>query len=148
MDDVQQIEDEERQRIDAALHRQEEQLFVEEVGLAFERLGHPRMAGRVMGLLLIADPPYLCVTEMSDLLQASKGSISTMTHLLLQLGRSSTWVCRPAGAPFFGSRRTPGRSCCGRAPSRRPSCARSPNAAAPDARPPDGGRAAIAGRDA
>lgn len=62
-----------------------EQHFIEEVGLMFETLGMPRMAGRIFGWLLIAEPPYQSPGELADMLQASKGSISTMTRLLTQL---------------------------------------------------------------
>lgn len=60
--------------------------FVEEVGLLFELMGLPRMAGRILGWLLIADPPHQSLTELAEGLQASKGSISTMTRLLIQTG--------------------------------------------------------------
>jgi len=66
--------------------RFEEKHFIEDVGLLFEEGGHPRMAGRILGCLLISDPPYLSITELAELLQASKGSLSTMTRFLLQMG--------------------------------------------------------------
>jgi DNA-binding transcriptional regulator GbsR (MarR family) len=66
--------------------RFEEKHFIEDVGLLFEEGGHPRMAGRILGCLLISDPPYLSTTELAELLQASKGSLSTMTRFLLQMG--------------------------------------------------------------
>jgi DNA-binding transcriptional regulator GbsR (MarR family) len=64
----------------------EEKHFIEDVGLFFEEGGHPRMAGRILGCLLISDPPYLSTTELAEILQASKGSLSTMTRFLLQMG--------------------------------------------------------------
>lgn len=64
----------------------EASLFVEEVGLAFEQLGLPRMAGRILGRLVIAEVPEQSSSELAEALQASKGSISTMTRLLIQLG--------------------------------------------------------------
>ncbi|MGA7935523.1 MAG: MarR family transcriptional regulator [Kovacikia sp.] len=60
--------------------------FIEEVGLAFEMVGLPRMAGRIFGWLLISNPPHQSPGELAAILQASKGSISTMTRLLLQIG--------------------------------------------------------------
>jgi DNA-binding transcriptional regulator GbsR (MarR family) len=60
--------------------------FVEEVGLMFEMVGLPRMAGRIFGWLLISDPPQQSSGELADMLQASKGSISSMTRLLIQIG--------------------------------------------------------------
>jgi DNA-binding transcriptional regulator GbsR (MarR family) len=59
--------------------------FVEEVGLMFEAVGLPRMAGRIFGWLLIANPPHQSMGELVEVLQASKGSISTMTRLLIQI---------------------------------------------------------------
>lgn len=64
----------------------EHQQFVETVGLSFELVGLPRMAGRILGWLLISNPPHQSPSELADVLQASKGSISTMTRLLTQLG--------------------------------------------------------------
>lgn len=60
--------------------------FIEETGLMFELIGMPRMAGRIFGWLLISDPPQQSSTELADGLQASKGSISGMTRLLIQIG--------------------------------------------------------------
>jgi DNA-binding transcriptional regulator GbsR (MarR family) len=59
--------------------------FIEDVGLMFEQVGLPRMAGRIFGRLLISDPPHQSHADLADVLQASKGSISTMTRLLIQL---------------------------------------------------------------
>ncbi len=64
----------------------EEEHFIEDMGLLFEQGGHPRMAGRILGCLLIADPPHASPAELAEMLQASKGSLSTMTRLLLQMG--------------------------------------------------------------
>lgn len=64
----------------------EQQHFIEDVGLAFEGSGLPRMAGRILGWLLICDPPHQSPGELAEVLQASKGSISSMTRLLEQIG--------------------------------------------------------------
>ena len=64
----------------------EEQRFVEEVGIVFEQTGLPRMAGRILGWLLISDPPHQSTDELADALMASKGSISTMTRHLIYFG--------------------------------------------------------------
>jgi DNA-binding transcriptional regulator GbsR (MarR family) len=66
--------------------RFEEKHFIEDFGHLFEESGHPQMAGRILGCLLISDQPYLSSTELSEILQASKGSLSTMTRFLLQMG--------------------------------------------------------------
>jgi len=60
--------------------------FAEEVGIFSEEYGLPRMAGRVLGWLLVSDPPNQSLAELSEALMASKGSVSTMTRLLIQLG--------------------------------------------------------------
>jgi len=58
--------------------------FVEEVGIFFEDMSLPRMAGRILGWLFISDTPYQSIGELAEALMASKGSISTMTRLLIQ----------------------------------------------------------------
>ena len=63
-----------------------ERSFIEEVGVVFEQTGIPRMAGRLFGWLLISDPPYQSPGELAEVLQASKGSISTSIRLLQQMG--------------------------------------------------------------
>ncbi len=72
--------------MDKDARRQEEGHFVEDMGLLFEQGGHPRMAGRMLGWLLICNPPHQSTAQLAEALQASKGSISTMTRLLLQMG--------------------------------------------------------------
>ncbi len=64
----------------------EEKRFVEDFGIAFEQTGLSRMAGRIVGCLLITNPPHQSAEQLAEALQASKGSISTMTRLLIQLG--------------------------------------------------------------
>lgn len=60
--------------------------FIEDVGVLFEQSGVPRMAGRILGWLLICDPPHQTSEQLATGLQASKGSISTLTRLLIQIG--------------------------------------------------------------
>jgi DNA-binding transcriptional regulator GbsR (MarR family) len=64
----------------------EETHFIEDIGLYFERLGLPRMAGRILGVLLISDPPAQSITEIVEKLNASKSSISIMARLLVEVG--------------------------------------------------------------
>jgi DNA-binding transcriptional regulator GbsR (MarR family) len=61
------------------------QLFVEKAGLHFMQLGMPRMAGRIFGWLLISDSPTATMGELVKALKASKGSISSMTRLLIRM---------------------------------------------------------------
>jgi DNA-binding transcriptional regulator GbsR (MarR family) len=75
--------------------------FVEEVGIVFEQTGLPRMAGRVFGWLLISDPPYQSPAELAEVLMASKGSISTMIRLLIQLGFIERFVIPGVRHDYF-----------------------------------------------
>ena len=65
--------------------RMEERHFVEDVGLFLEEMGIPRMAGRILGWLMICNPPEQTAGQLAGVLQASKGSLSTMTRLLVQM---------------------------------------------------------------
>jgi len=64
----------------------EKKHFVEEVGILFEQTGLPRMAGRILGWLSISDSPHQTTSELAEALMASRGSISTMTRLLIRIG--------------------------------------------------------------
>ena len=66
--------------------------------MAFETVGLTPMAGRIMGWLLICEPPQQSMDDLAEALQASKGSISTSLQLLRRFG----WVDQ-VGAP--GERR-------------------------------------------
>jgi DNA-binding transcriptional regulator GbsR (MarR family) len=63
----------------------EEKHFVEDISLYFEQMGLPRTAGRVLGVLLISDPPAQSLTDLCALLKASKSSVSTTTRLLVEM---------------------------------------------------------------
>lgn len=60
--------------------------YAEDFGLLFEGFGLPRMVGRVLGTLLISDPPELSAEELAGALQASRGSISSATRSLIGMG--------------------------------------------------------------
>ena len=64
----------------------EEKHFIEDIGLFFEQMGMPRMAGRILGVLLISDPPAQSISEITQTLKASKSSISIMARLLVENG--------------------------------------------------------------
>jgi len=55
--------------------------FIERMGLQFEEDGLPRIAGRVMGLLLLKEDPA-SLEELATELQVSKASASTNCRLL------------------------------------------------------------------
>jgi DNA-binding transcriptional regulator GbsR (MarR family) len=70
----------------AIQHPLEEKHFIEDIGLFFEQMGLPRMAGRILGVLLISDPPAQSITAIAYTLQASKSSVSIMARLLVENG--------------------------------------------------------------
>lgn len=59
--------------------------FVEQLGLIGEADGLPRIAGRLLGLLVVYGGP-LSFAEIAERLQISRGSVSTNTRLLEHLG--------------------------------------------------------------
>src|SRR5512133_923978 len=67
-------------------HHFDERHFIEDIGLFFEQMGMPRMAGRILGVLLIADPPAQSIGEIGEKLKASKSSVSIMARLLIENG--------------------------------------------------------------
>jgi DNA-binding transcriptional regulator GbsR (MarR family) len=62
-----------------------EREFVEEFGIVMAQTGLPRMAGRILGWLLISDPSHQSSEQLVKGLEASKGSISSMTRFLIQV---------------------------------------------------------------
>jgi len=66
----------------------EELKFIERFGMLFEQGGLAPMAGRILGWLLICDPPNQSMSDLTEVLRASKGSISTSLNTLTGVG----WV--------------------------------------------------------
>ncbi len=62
-----------------------ERHFVEEVGLLFETSGVPRMCGRILGRLMLCEPPHQSSAELAVYLGASRGAISGATRQLIQM---------------------------------------------------------------
>jgi DNA-binding MarR family transcriptional regulator len=61
--------------------------FVEELGMLLElEAGAPRMVGRTLGWLLVCDPPEQSAADLAQTLEASKGSISMATRVLVRMG--------------------------------------------------------------
>lgn len=60
--------------------------FVDEVATFFAREGVPLISGRVIGWLLISDPPEQTSLQLAETLQVSRSSISTATRLLTPSG--------------------------------------------------------------
>ncbi|MBK9125738.1 MAG: MarR family transcriptional regulator [Chloroflexi bacterium] len=59
--------------------------LIEEFGMYFESVGLTRMAGRIIGFLLICDPPHQSMPDIVEALGAAKSSISTALWQLQQL---------------------------------------------------------------
>lgn len=64
----------------------EEQRFIEDMGIFFERAGATRMMGRVLGWLLIAQPPLQSADDLVDTLHVSRGAISTTIRQCVDRG--------------------------------------------------------------
>jgi hypothetical protein len=69
-----------------------ERQFAEELGIVGEQLGMPRMVARLLGWLLICDPPQQSSAELARALGVSRASISIATRLLEAPG----WIRRTA----------------------------------------------------
>lgn len=65
--------------------REESQEFVEQVGSALESLGAARTAGRLLGVLLVAEEP-ISLDAACRVLRASKASVSTNAGWLKTAG--------------------------------------------------------------
>lgn len=63
-----------------------ERQFAEEVGTVMSGMGMPLAFGKLMGWLLICDPPQQTSTQLAAALGLSKGSVSTGMRALEQLG--------------------------------------------------------------
>jgi DNA-binding transcriptional regulator GbsR (MarR family) len=59
--------------------------FIENMGLHFEEYDIPRIGGKILGLLLVASRP-VSPEEMSEILQASRSSLSTNLRTLSMVG--------------------------------------------------------------
>ncbi|MDT0630811.1 GbsR/MarR family transcriptional regulator [Rubrivirga litoralis] len=64
----------------------EEAQFVDDIGHILEDHGRPRIAGRILGWLLVCEPPHQSFDELVEALGVSKGSVSSMTRLLVDGG--------------------------------------------------------------
>jgi DNA-binding transcriptional regulator GbsR (MarR family) len=60
--------------------------YADEIGLFFEDQGLPRMPGRILGWLMVCDPPHQSAEELAEAVQASRGAISMAVRMLLTAG--------------------------------------------------------------
>lgn len=59
--------------------------FIEQMGLITQADGGPRIAGRIMGLLIVEGRPF-SLAEMADRLKISKASASTNARMMAKSG--------------------------------------------------------------
>jgi DNA-binding transcriptional regulator GbsR (MarR family) len=59
--------------------------FIEQMGLICESDNLPRIAGRVLGLLIVEDGAF-SLRELADRLQVSRASVSTNARMLTDIG--------------------------------------------------------------
>ncbi len=65
----------------------EEMEFIEKSSVTYEKkIGIPRIAGKIIGFLLISDPPEQNLSEIQKALKVSKGSVSTMIRIIEKIG--------------------------------------------------------------
>jgi DNA-binding transcriptional regulator GbsR (MarR family) len=60
--------------------------FSEQASALFERTGLAPMTGRILGWLLVAEPAEQSAEEIARALEASRGSVSMSTRLLIDIG--------------------------------------------------------------
>jgi len=60
--------------------------FIEDVAVFFERSGMARMSGRLLGALMIADPPERSQEELATFLGVSRGAVSQASRMLVDGG--------------------------------------------------------------
>ena len=56
--------------------------FAERMGDFFDRLGQPRIDGKLFGYLLSGDPPEQSAVQLQEVVSASAASVSTMLRML------------------------------------------------------------------
>jgi DNA-binding transcriptional regulator GbsR (MarR family) len=62
-----------------------QETYVERFGRSWETSGGSRTAGRIMGWLLICDPPQQSAANLGAALDVSHGSVSTLTRQLIEM---------------------------------------------------------------
>ncbi|MFC3492620.1 GbsR/MarR family transcriptional regulator [Glycomyces rhizosphaerae] len=56
--------------------------YADEIGLYFESYGLPRIPGRILGWLLVCEPPHQTAEELAEALDISRGSVSMAMKML------------------------------------------------------------------
>ena len=76
-------------------------VWIERFAARFVDDGLPLIAGRILGYLLVCDPPERTAEELSRALEASSGSISTNVRLLINQGLVSKKTRRGRQAALY-----------------------------------------------
>ena len=58
--------------------------YIERWGVLFELLGGTRVMGRIVGWLLVCDPPEQTAAQIAEAVGASAGSVSTATRRMVE----------------------------------------------------------------
>ena len=77
--------------------------FIEDFSLLMIQDRFPRLAGRILCLLLLKDPEPLSAPQIGALLKASKGSVSTLLRQLLAAGLIEQKAIPGERREFYGS---------------------------------------------
>lgn len=56
--------------------------YADEIGLYFEGYGLPRIPGRILGWLLVCEPPHQSAEQIAESLDISRGSVSMAMKML------------------------------------------------------------------
>jgi DNA-binding transcriptional regulator GbsR (MarR family) len=56
--------------------------YIQKIGVTFEKMGLPPLPGRIIGLLLVSEPPHLTFEEIISELQVSKSAVSNALKYL------------------------------------------------------------------
>jgi DNA-binding transcriptional regulator GbsR (MarR family) len=79
---------------------------VQESGLLFETIGIQRSAGKILGLLFLSEEP-LSLTDISESLKLSKGSVSICVRILVRMGAIERLAVRKERGDFFKAHKSP-----------------------------------------
>ena len=79
----------------------ERQRFIEDMALLFDKAGHTRMQGRIIGWLMLAEPPHQTAGEIAAGLQASKASISTNIRMFVDFGVVERFTRPPERRDYY-----------------------------------------------
>lgn len=80
--------------------------FIERLGLITQADGMPRIAGRILGVLVLFDAPF-SFSQLSEKLQVSRASISTNTRLLESLAMIERTTKPGERQDYFRLRKNP-----------------------------------------